>query len=358
MTVTPVDTVPLMPDQRYQALPKVDLHRHLEGSLRLATMTEIARLHGLENGRPDQLQSLVQVMDHDPLTFQNFLSKFEILRHLYRTPEIIGRITHEAIADAAADNVRYLELRFTPVALSAAQGFMLSEVMDWVCEHAHLASLEYGISTHLIASVNRHESVKIAEQVVQLALDRKNRGIVGLDLAGNEAAYSARPFVGLFREAQQGGLHITLHAGEWGGAENVAQALVDFNAERIGHGVRVMEDTAVVELARQRGAVFEVCLTSNYQTGVIPSLASHPVTHMLEAGLSVTLATDDPSISRITLSDEYRSACEQLHISFGDLRQIILGSAQAAFISARHKENLAASMMLELDETSQDHFEG
>ena len=346
-------TVPLQQRALFQALPKVELHRHLEGSLRLDTMIEVAQSQGLDFIGRGPLQYLVQVGENDPYTFQNFLSKFETLRLFYRTPEIIGRITREAIADAAADNVRYLELRFTPVALSVAQGFMLSEVMDWVVEHARLASLDYGLTTRLIASVNRHESVKIAEQVVQLSVERQAGGIVGLDLAGNEAQFSARPFVPIFREAQQAGLRVTLHAGEWGGAENVAQALVDFGACRIGHGVRVMEDPAVVDLARERGAAFEVCITSNYQSGVTPKLKSHPVRRMLAAGLKVTLCTDDPSISRITLGDEYQTACEVLQLSLSELKGVILAAANAAFISAREKEDLAARLARELDELYQ-----
>ena len=345
-------TVPLKYDQLYRSLPKVELHRHLEGSLRLDTMLEVAKTHGLDFTRRGPLPSLVQVNENEPYTFQNFLSKFETLRLFYRSPEIIGRITREAIADAAADNVRYLELRFTPVALSVAQGFLLSEVIDWVAEHARQASLEYGIHTRLIVSVNRHESVKTAEQVTQLALERKEQGVVGLDLAGNEAQFSARPFAPLFREARQAGLSVTLHAGEWGGAEHVAQALVDFGAERIGHGVRVMEDPSVVDLARERNTAFEVCVTSNYQSGVVPVLASHPFGRMLAAGLNVTLSTDDPSISRITLGDEYRLACEQLKLSLADLRRVILAAASATFASEREKEDLAATIGREFDEVT------
>jgi adenosine deaminase len=350
MPENPAHTVPLMRDLIYPSLPKVELHRHLEGSLRLPTMIEVAQVHALGLRHPEQLHTLVQVNDDDPFTFKNFLSKFETLRLFYRSPEIISRITYEAVADAAADHVRYLELRFTPVALSMAQGFLLSEVMDWVCEHARLASLDYGLTTNLIVSVNRHESVKIAEQVVQLALDRRDRGIVGLDLAGTEAQFPAKPFAGLFREAQQAGLHITLHAGEWGGADHVAQALVDFNAERIGHGVRILEDHSVIELARQRNTAFEVCITSNYQSGVVPSIINHPARRLLAEGLNVTLATDDPSISRITLSDEYRIACEILGIPVDTLQEIVLAAARAAFISDRQREDLTASLQREFAE--------
>ena len=332
------------PAEFYQALPKVELHRHLEGSLRLVTLLEVARAHGLDLLGTDRLRPLVQVRAGDPLNSQNFLSKFETLRKFYRSPEVIGRITQEAIADAAADNVRYMELRFTPVALSRAENFPLAEVMDWVIEGTRQAQAEHPIACRLIASVNRHESAELATQVAQLAANRLDSGIVGMDLAGNELAFSAMPFEGVFREARQAGLHVTIHAGEWGGAGNVAQAIALLGAERIGHGVRALEDPAVVALARERSTAFEVCVTSNYQTGVTPAREEHPLPDMLAAGLDVTINTDDPSISQITLGDEYCLVCEHLGLSLTSLRQRVLAAARAAFLPEAGKRDLVASL--------------
>lgn len=328
----------------YQSLPKVDLHRHLEGSLRLRTLLEIGRAHGLGLPNTNQLRELVQIGEEEAFTFENFLSKFQTLRLFYRSPEVIERVTQEAIADAAADNVRYLELRFTPIALGRAEGFPLAEVMDWVIGSSRQASVTYGIKTSLIASINRHEGPEIAEQVARLAADRLGRGIVGLDLAGNEASFSGMTFSGVFKEARQAGLRITIHAGEWGPAGNVMEAITQLGAERIGHGVRVLEDPSITALARERQTVFEVCLTSNYQSGVIPALSVHPLPRMLSLGLNATINTDDPSISQITLSDEYRLACEDLNISYSDLKNCILAAAQAAFLPEDEKSDLIASL--------------
>jgi len=333
----------------YTNLPKVELHRHLEGSLSVDVLFEIAQTYGLDIPSPNHLRSMVQVNPGEPYTSKNFLEKFRALRQFYQSPEIISQLTHQVVADAAADRIRYLELRFTPVALSAVQGFSISDVMDWVLQSARQAGEAYGITVRLIASVNRHESVKTAEKVVQHALERRASGIVALDLAGNEAQFPAQPFAGLFREAQQAGLHITLHAGEWGGADHVAEALRDFRAERIGHGVRVMEDPAVVELARARRIAFEVCLTSNYQSGVVQSLQAHPLRSMQAAGLNVTLATDDPSISAVTLGDEYRIACEELNISRIELRHLILAAATAAFLPESEKNALLVDLEAEIN---------
>lgn len=336
----PNDTVPL---NQFVNLPKVELHRHLEGSLRLMTMVEIARQHGVTV--PDSvynLSGLVQVQDQDPLTFANFLEKFKTLRLFYRSPDVIHRVTREAVEDAARDNIRYMELRFTPVALSRAEGFPLHDVMDWVLDSAREAARQNNIKVRLIASVNRHESVELAEQVAWLAAERIKDGLVGMDLAGNEAEFPSTPFHEIFREAKQAGLHVTIHAGEWGPPENVRDAIENLGAERIGHGVRVMENPDVVALARERGTAFEVCVTSNYQSGVYGSLAEHRLPDMIAAGLKVTINTDDPSVSRISLSHEYHHVCEDMHVPMDVLKSTVLNAAQASFLPENEKRELAA----------------
>lgn len=315
-------------------------------------MLEIARLHDLDLPYRDidAFRSLVQIRDGEPFTHQNFLSKFNTLRLFYQSPEVIKRVVRESIADAAADNVRYMELRFTPVALTRMKGFPLDEAMDWVIETAQDAGESYGVKTRLIASVNRHESVDLAEQVLKHSIDRKDKGIIALDLAGGEADFPGDTFIGVFKEAREAGLRITIHAGEWGGPENVRLAIEKLGAERIGHGIRTMEDGAVVSMARERGIVFEVCPTSNYQSGVVNTLSHNPLMGMINAGLIVTINTDDPSISQIDLSDEYELACEQLGLRMADLRKTIVAAARAAFLDPGEHDALVASLEKEFAE--------
>lgn len=340
------ETAPL---NRYFVLPKVDLHRHLEGSLRLATMLDIAKQHGVTVPVSMlNLSGLVQVQDQDPLTFSNFLEKFKTLRLFYKSPDVIHRVTREAVEDAAKDNVRYLELRFTPVALSRAEGFPLHDVMDWVITSAQEAAKKYKIKVGLIASVNRHESPELAEQVAWLAAEHIKDGPLGMDLAGNEAEFKSAPFYDIFKEAKQSGLHVTIHAGEWGPAENIREAIENLGAERIGHGVRVLEDERVAALAKERGTAFEVCMTSNYQSGVVKSLTEHPLPRMFEHGLNVTVNTDDPSVSRITLSHEYQHVVEDLHVPLDVLKNSVLTAAQSSFLPDVEKTKLIASLKKEL----------
>ena len=333
----------------YRSLPKVELHRHLEGSLRLDTMLDVASQHGITIPEDVlRLSNLVQVQEEDKFTFQNFLAKFNTLRLFYRSPDVIHRITREAIEDAAKDNVKYMELRFTPVALSRAERFPIHDVIDWVMSSAQEAAKKHGVIVRLIASVNRHESTELAEQVAWLAVEHIKNGLVGLDLAGNEAEFKTEPFYGIFKEARESGLHVTIHAGEWGPASNVKEAIEEIGAERIGHGVRVLEDKDVVAMVRERGTAFEVCVTSNYQSGVVNSLDTHPLMIMLDSVVSVTINTDDPSISRITLSHEYYTACEDLHMPQNTLRQRIVAAAQAGFLAQNEKVELVKQLQKDL----------
>lgn len=335
--------------EEFRSLPKVELHRHLEGSLRLSTMLDIARKHGMTiPANVVRLSRLVQVQDEDNLTFDNFLAKFNTLRMFYRSPDVIERITHEAVEDAAKDNVRYMELRFTPVALSRAERFPLEDVVNWVVKAAKDAEKKYKVMVRLIASVNRHEALELAEQVAWIAVEKGRENIVGLDLAGNEAQFPAKPFVSLFKEARQSGLFLTMHAGEWSGAANVREAIEVFGAQRIGHGVRVLEDDFTTALARENKTTFEVCMTSNYQTGVVTELNAHPAPKMLNAGLNVTFNTDDPSISQITLGNEYRLAVQDLKIPLDVLKQRILAAASASFLPENDKGKLIQNLKKEM----------
>ena len=339
------------PRDLFKRLPKIELHRHLEGSLRLSTMIDISKLHKLDLPFDDveKFRQLVQVVDSDPYTFQNFLSKFATLRKFYQSRESIIRVAYEAVEDAAADNIRYLELRFTPVALTRIRDFPLGEAMDWVIETVDEASQRYGIQTRLIASINRHEPVSLGEEVAQLAVDRMNRGIIGLDLAGGEAEYPGEEFAPVFKDAMDAGLRITIHAGEWGGPPLVNLAMEKLSAERIGHGVRIMEDPDTVTTARENQIPFEVCPTSNYQSGVVTGLHLHPLPAMIAAGLNVTVNTDDPGISQITLSDEYEVCCEQLGLAMSALKTLILNAARASFLSEVEQDVLIKSISPELD---------
>jgi adenosine deaminase len=327
-----------------QAMPKIDLHRHLEGSVRIETLVNVAKEYSipLADYSVEGLRPFVQLMPDETRNWQHFLSKFHVLRRFYQSPDVIRQITREVVADAAADNVKYLELRFTPQALCNETGCSLYEVVDWVCQSATEAATRYDIQVGLILSMNRHEKVEIGEQGLEAALSHLDNGIVALDLAGQEPGHSAQPFVSLFQQAKSAGLGITIHAGEWGGAENVREAIDGLGADRIGHGVRAIEDpNLLIELA-ERQIVLELCPTSNVDSGVISDHSVHPLPRMFRQNLRTTINTDDPLISNITLSDELALAVRHMQLTLDDLKQHTLAAASAAFLPDSERAALVA----------------
>jgi len=337
-------------------LPKIELHRHLEGSLRLTTLREIAATYPIDlpAHNVEALRPYVQVLNDEP-NFRNFLDKFTYLRRFYQSPELINRMAYEVIEDAANDNILYLELRFTPAALSKTRGYSLHEVTHWVLEAVRRARRDFPqMQVELIASVNRHESLRIAETVVDIAVRHKD-DIVGLDLAGDEFNFPATPFAPLFREAKREGLGITIHAGEWTGSGNVREAIELLGADRIGHGVRVVESPDIVALAQEHSTAFEVCLTSNLQSGVIQRMSEHPIAHMRDLNLRATINTDDPSVSNITLTDEYEMMTESLGFTPTDIQRFILTSAQCAFLPEAKRQKLVAQFTQLLSQPAPVH---
>ncbi len=331
-------------------LPKVELHRHLEGSLRLESLLEIAQRDGIDvpARNLDEMRALVTMANRRGDN-RAYLQKFSTLRLFYRTPETISRFAYEVVADAAADNLRYLELRFNPRALSAVSGFPFEEVTDWVCDAVTRSAADHNIAARLILSINRQEGVEVGEAIAQVAVDRQCDGIAGLDISGDEAAVSAKRFGSLFVQAKQSGLGITIHAGEWSGAESVRDAIENWSADRIGHGVRVVEDSSATQVARDRGVFFEVCPTSNLQSGVVSSITAHPLRDMFFLGLRVTLNTDNTCVSAVTLTDEMETVIDGLDFSLRDIKQMLYTACEAAFLTETERAALCARLSAELN---------
>jgi adenosine deaminase len=326
-----------------QAMPKIDLHRHLEGSLRLETLLEIAREYGLDLPASDveKLRPLVQITN-DPPNHEAFLSKFGVLRHFYRSPETISRLAYEAVADAVTDNIHYLELRFSPQALARVRGFDLAEVTDWVITAVQQASRDHNVQVSLIITLVRHEPLEQAWQVAKIAYDRAGNGIQGIDLAGDEVKFPAAPFTPIFKTAKEVGLGVTVHAGEWASSLGVRQAIEELYADRVGHGVRAIENSHVLKLIQERGVALEVCLTSNLQSGVVYSLSHHPLLDMLNLDILATLNTDDPSVSNLTLTAEYQAAVQMLKLDYVHLRRLLLNAASVVFLPEDGRRQLMA----------------
>lgn len=337
-----------------EALPKVELHRHLEGSVRLNTLIDIAQEYGMEMPEydPEMLRPFVQMMPNEQRDWQHFLAKFATIRQYFRSPEAIDRITREVVMDAARENVRYMELRFTPKALSTVTKAPPQEVIAWVCKAAQESAAEHHIDVRLIVSMNRHESVAFGEQVLDAVLACDGYGIVGVDLAGQEAGFPATLFRPVFLRAKAAGLGVTVHAGEWQGADSVWDAIGNLAADRVGHGIRALEDMGIVNVLVERGITLEVCPTSNCDTGVVPMMENHPLPLLTFSGVRTTINTDDPLISNITLTDELFHAMHTLNLSLQDVKEATVRAAEAAFLPADQRLALVKRLQDELERIS------
>ncbi len=327
--------------QFLQGLPKIDLHRHLEGSLRLETVVELAREHGVSLPSYDieRLRPLVQVTD-DPPDFDRYLGKFHILRRIYSDRKVVERVAYEAVADAAADNVRYLELRFSPSAQAAVHGFSFTDTTDWVITGVRRAQRDFDIVVRLIIALVRHDPFEWAEEITEIAIARQADGVVGFDLTGQAEKHPVSPFARLFKKAKAAGLNITVHAGEATGPETVREAVTVLGAQRIGHGIRAVQDSQVCQLLRNEGITLEVCPTSNIQTGAVRSFWHHPLKDLYHAGVPVTINTDNTSVSNTTLTDEYVVATLGVGIKLQELHQMLMSAVEAAFLPDDEKEKL------------------
>jgi adenosine deaminase len=334
-----------------RALPKIELHRHLEGSVRLTTLLDIAREYGIEMPDDDieTLRPFVQVMPGEERSSKHFLSKFAMLRQFFRSNEVVARITREAVEDAAADNVQYMELRFTPMALSNISHTPLDEMVSLVTDTAFETAARCGIQVRLIVNMNRHEPVAIGEKVAQAAVDYRHKGVVAVDLGGNEADFPGTPFRSVFRDARKAGLGVTIHAGEWNGAGSVWDAVGNIGATRVGHGIRALEDPGIVNILVEREVVLEVCPSSNYLSGIVASLDTHPLSVMNQQHLLTTLNTDDPSICNVSLSEEIALAMEHAGLTLDDVKAAILRAARSVFLPAVERDALVRQFQSQLE---------
>jgi len=315
------------------ALPKIDLHRHLEGTLRPETLLEIARTYGVQLPTDDltELRPYMQMLGEPP-GFERFLSKFQFLRRFYVSREVIQRIVREAILDAAADHVFYLELRTNPLALARVQKVTFAEVVAWVVEAVQAAQAEAGVRTCLLLQIPREEPLAVAEEIVDVAIANFGPVVRGIDLAGNERRFPPQLFAGPFARAREAGLHITVHAGEASGPESIWAALRVLSAQRVGHGIQAVADPALLAVLREKEIALEVCPISNLHTGVVSAWTQHPLRALWDAGVHVTLNTDDPAISASTLTDEYEAVMAYLNVSREGLYRMMTYAAQAAFV--------------------------
>lgn len=321
------------------AIPKIELHRHLEGSIRVTTLIDICRDHKvpLPSYDPGVMAEHIHLKKQAE-NLAGFLQPFRLLKLAFVDREAISRIAYEAVEDAARDNIHYVELRFSPEFMAFYYRLNMTDVMDGIVEGIDLAQKRFPITSKLIVSISRDLNPATMKmpwplpvEVAGLAVDYSDRGVVGLDLAGVENGYPPELFIEAFRIAKNYGLGITVHAGEDDGSQSVKNAIRCLGAKRIGHGVRIIQDPDVVKLAADHGVVLEVCPTSNVLTHAVPSLDEHPIRLLYDAGVKVTLNTDDPGVCDVTLTDEIMLVMNKFGFTLSDVEKMTETARKAAF---------------------------
>jgi adenosine deaminase len=322
--------------------PLIDLHRHLDGSVRLATILDLGKRHGvkLPGATVEELRPHVEVTEPQP-GLMAFIAKMLWTTRVLADGDACRRIARENVEDAKQEGIDYLELRFSPWFMAEPHGLDPVDVIAGVVEGIAEGTQATGVKVNLIGILSRTYGAEIARKELQALLTHREH-FVALDLAGDEANFPAPLFVEHFSRGRDAGWRITVHAGEAGGSQSVWDAIRLLGAERIGHGTRAIEDPALVDYLAENRIPIETNLTSNVHTSTVPDLPSHPLREMLTRGLLASINTDDPGVSAIDLPHEFEVAAPKAGLSREQIRQAQLNALESAFLSAEEKAALRA----------------
>lgn len=322
--------------------PLSDLHRHLDGSIRLETILDLGRKHNLSLPAWDVegLRPYVQVTEPRPGVMA-FIEKFEWMVGVLVDYEACRRVAYENVEDALREGIDYVELRFSPWFMAEPHGLEPAGVVEAVVEGVRQGQRDFGVKTNLIGIISRTYGIETGKQELEALLTRKDH-IIALDLAGDEVNFPGELFVAHIEKARDAGWQITAHAGESAGPQSIWQALDGLGAARIGHAVSAIQDPRLMDYLAERRIGIEANLTSNVQTMTVPDLASHPMKTFLEHGLLATINTDDPGISAIDLPYEYEVAAPAAGLTIEQIHQAQRNALEVAFLSPREKAELLA----------------
>lgn len=330
------------------ALPKAELHCHLDGSVRPATLLELGAEQGvaMPAATPDALAAYMRVDDARHL--EDYLARFDVTLSVLQTEAAIERVAYELAVDAAAEGVRYLEVRYAPVLNTRGNRGTRPLDMPGAIEAAlrGLARAEQAadVVARVLVCAIRNQSPALALDAARVAVEFRHRGVVGFDLAGGEAGHPPTDFIHAFTYARDHDLAITCHAGEGAGAESVREAVHGCCCDRVGHGTRLIEDASLLDYINDRRICLECCLTSNVQTRAAVSYEAHPFRAYFDRGLNVVLNTDNRLMSGTTLVDEYAHAVRRLGFTLPELARVARNGFASAFLPYAEREALLARL--------------
>ncbi len=327
-----------LPLELIQKLPKTDLHVHLDGSLRLSTILDLAQRQRVElpADTEDGLRKAMNIGQNCG-SLVEYLKAFDVTLRVMQTEDALSRIAFELAEDAAAENVRYMEVRYAPM-LHTRRGLRLTNVVEAVLAGLRAAHDKYGIESNVIICGIRNVSAASSLEMAELAVAYKNRGVIGFDLAGAEYDHPAKHHRAAFQLVRDNNINVTIHAGEAYGPESIAQAIHVCGAHRIGHGCRLRENGDLLHYVNDHRIPLECCPSSNVQTGAIADLKSHPLKLYYNLGLRVTVNTDNRLVTDTTASKELWLCHTEMGFGLSDIKQIILAGFKSAFMPFHVKQ--------------------
>jgi adenosine deaminase len=331
----------LVTSELIRRIPKAELHCHLDGSVRPATLLELARDQRKAMPRDDAEALADFMLVRDARDLEEYLERFSITLSVMQQAEALERIAYELAEDAVREGIRYLEARYAPI-LNVREGLTLEGVVDASLRGFARAARDHDIVSKVVICAIRNMPPTASLELAWLAVDYKNDGVVGFDLAGGEAGNPAALHAQAFAHCTAHGLPCTCHAGEGDGAGSIAQAMHTCHAHRIGHGTHLIDDPVLMAEARDTGVAIECCLTSNLQTRAIPSIDAHPLRQYFDAGVQVSINTDNRLMSGTDLVSEYLLAARHLGFTFDELLRLARQGFTNAFLPDAEKQALLA----------------
>lgn len=331
-------------------IPKIELHCHLDGSVRPETMYELLIQQGenLETKDIKKFEKLVSVREECDSLIE-YLKKFSYPLKVMQKGENIERITYELLEDLSKQNVKYVEIRFAPF-LHMNDDLTFDEVVESVLKAMGKAKKDLNILSNAILICMRNQSLENSLKVIEYGEKYLGKGVVAIDLAGNEQDFPPEIHKEAFELGYKKGYNITIHGGETGIVENIPKSIELLHAKRIGHGIAAIKDSKVMELLKEKNIFLEMCPTSNLQTKAVDSIKNYPIRKYLELGIGVTINTDNTTVSNTSLAKEYELLMDKLNFSMEEILKLIDNGVEAAFISKEEKEDLRKTIQNELKE--------
>jgi len=326
------------------SLPLTDLHRHLDGNIRAQTILELGREFNLALPATtlESLRPHVQVVETAP-DLVSFLQKLDWGVKVLGSLEACRRVAWENIEDAARNGLHYVELRFSPGYMAMNHNLPVAGVVEAIIEGVTQGCRDFGVEARLIGIMSRTFGEAACEAELNALLAHRE-SITALDLAGDELGFPGHLFREHFTRARDAGWRITVHAGEAAGPESIWQAIRDLGAERIGHGVKAVEDPALMDYLAEHRIGVESCLTSNIQTSTVASLDKHPLATFLNHGILATINTDDPAVQGIDIIHEYQVAAPAAGLSVAQIRTAQQNGLEIAFLTPAEKQAIVHSV--------------